>query len=61
LDKKIKLVKINLCYKNLDFFWKQSTLKKGIQVGYDGALAAIQDYLHASETPARLRPVRLAG
>jgi hypothetical protein len=28
LDKKIKLVKINLSYKDLDFSWKQSTLKK---------------------------------
>jgi predicted acylesterase/phospholipase RssA len=61
LDKKIKLVKINLSYKDLDFFWKQSTLEKGIQVGYDGALATIKNYLDASQAPAKLKPVRMAG
>lgn len=61
LDKKIKLVKINLSYKDLDFFWKQSTLEKGIQMGYQGALATIENYLAASRAPARLVPVRMAG
>jgi hypothetical protein len=60
LDKKIKLIKINLSYKELDFFWKHSTLEKGIQVGYDGAQATIRDYLRTSKS-ARLTPVRMAG
>lgn len=55
LDKKIKLIKIDLSYKELDFFWKHSTLEKGIQAGYEGALAAIHDYLI---TP---KVVRMAG
>ncbi len=55
LDKKIKLIKIDLSYKDLDFFWKHSTLEKGIQVGYEGALATIHDYLSASKV------VRMAG
>jgi predicted acylesterase/phospholipase RssA len=55
LDKKIKLIKIDLCYKELDFFWKHSTLEKGIQVGYEGALATIHDYLSSAED------LRMAG
>lgn len=45
LDEKIKLVKLNLSYKDLDYFWKQSTLEHGIQAGYDGAIASIKAYL----------------
>jgi predicted acylesterase/phospholipase RssA len=55
LEKKIKLIKIDLHYKDLDFFWKHSTLEKGIQVGYEGALATIHDYLSPAEA------VRIAG
>lgn len=44
LDKKIKLIKIEPSYKDLDFLWKHSTLERGIQAGYEGALAAIYDY-----------------
>jgi hypothetical protein len=43
-DKKIKVVKIDLTYRDLDFFWKQSTLEKGIQIGYNGAVATIKEY-----------------
>lgn len=60
LNKKIKLIKINLSYKELDFFWKQSTLEKGIQVGYNGAVATIKEYMHAFETPFRPRLVQMA-
>jgi hypothetical protein len=48
-DKKIKLIKIDLSYKELDFYWKRSTLEKGIQVGYEGALATIHDYLSTAK------------
>ncbi len=61
LDKRIRLVKINLSYKDLDFFWKRSTLKKGIQVGYHGASATIKDYLKASKPLPELEPLRMAG
>lgn len=63
LDKKIKFVKINLSYKELDFFWKRSTLEKGIEVGYSGAKATIDRYLYEAEagnTPY-LAPMRKAG
>jgi hypothetical protein len=55
LDQRIKLVKINVSYKDLDFFWKQSTLEKGIEVGYAGAMATIEAYREslAETTPAR--------
>jgi predicted acylesterase/phospholipase RssA len=53
LDKKIKLIKIDLSYKDLDFFWKHSTLEKGIEVGYEGALAAIHDY-HSPSNVVRM-------
>lgn len=55
LDKKIKLIKIDLSYKELDFFWRHSTLERGIQAGYEGALVAIHDYL------AKPKVVRMAG
>ena len=61
LDRKTRLVKIDLSYKELDFFWRRSTLEKGIQVGYDGAMATIKNYLNASRTSARKKPLRLAG
>jgi predicted acylesterase/phospholipase RssA len=63
LDKKIRLVKIDLSYKDLDFYWKHSTLEKGIEVGYKGALATIKKYLN---TPTRapadpMPPLRATG
>jgi predicted acylesterase/phospholipase RssA len=44
LDRRIKLIKMNFSYKDLDFLWKQSTLEKGIEVGYRGAMETIADY-----------------
>lgn len=61
LDKRIKLIKINLSYKDLDFFWKQSTLMKGIQVGYNGALATVKNYRKAPKVSAELKALRMAG
>ncbi len=61
LDKKIKLVKIDLSYRDLDFFWRQSTLEKGIQAGYEGAVDTINNYLRASKAPPELKPLRMAS
>lgn len=61
LDRKIKMVKIDLSCRDLDFYWKQSTLEKGIQVGYDGALATIQAYLNESGEQDEQFDVRMAG
>lgn len=62
LDKKIKLIKIDLSYKDLDFFWKRSTLEKGIQVGYKGGVAAVKNYLHRPKAAPLGQPsMQLAG
>jgi hypothetical protein len=61
LDRKIKMIKIDLSCRDLDFFWKQSTLEKGIQVGYEGTLATIQAYLNESGGQDEEFDVRMAG
>ncbi len=48
---KIKVVRIDMSYKDLDFFWKWSTLEKGIEIGYQGAVKTINDYF--LNTPGR--------
>jgi predicted acylesterase/phospholipase RssA len=58
---KIKLIKINLSCKDLNFFWRQSTLEKGIRIGYEGALTTIQAYLNESGTQAEPYDIRIAG
>ncbi len=48
---KIKVIRIDMSYKELDFFWKWSTLEKGIEIGYEGALKTISNYF--LNTPSR--------
>jgi hypothetical protein len=50
LDSKIKIVEIKASYKDLDFFWKQSTFQEGLKVGYDGAMKTIQQYSMEKKT-----------
>lgn len=44
LQERIKVVEIDVNFNELNFFWKQSTLKKGIEVGYQGAIETIRKY-----------------
>lgn len=60
LDSKIKLVEIKTSYKDLDFFWKQSTLQKGIKIGYNGAMKTIQEYLMKNAHKQKEEPLPLA-
>jgi len=58
---KIKLIKINLSCRDLDFFWRQSTLEKGIRIGYEGTMDTIQAYLNDYNTSDEPYDIRMAG
>ncbi len=58
-EDKLKVIKIDMSYKELDFFWRWSTLEKGIQVGYEGAKQTITKYL-SGMTPPKNRKQKTA-